>query len=109
MVREPRACDSPPVALRRAYAERAVPLGLLLLAVVSVPVLVLAPSGVPRLERLGREQAQVEDEIAKLRQEIRRLRAEARSIKRDPAAVERVARDELGLVRRTEMVFQFEP
>jgi cell division protein FtsB len=42
-----------------------------------------------------------------LAQEIRELRAEVRQIKQDPAAVERVARDELGLVRQTEVVFQF--
>ena len=40
-------------------------------------------------------------------QQITELRAQVKRIKDDPAAVERVARDELGLVRQTEVIFQF--
>jgi cell division protein FtsB len=47
--------------------------------------------------------------VRKLSREIERLRAEVRRMKEDPAAVERVARDDMGLVRQTEIVFQFRP
>ena len=44
---------------------------------------------------------------SRLSQEIAEIRAEVERIKADPAAVEQVARDELGMVRQTEVVFQF--
>jgi cell division protein FtsB len=95
------------MADRRLLVERALPLGILALAVTAVPILVFSPSGLERLTNLRRERAEAEMEVARLNQEIRQLRAEVQRIKQDPAAVERVARDELGLVRQTEIVFQF--
>jgi cell division protein FtsB len=91
----------------RLLAERALPLGILALAVIAVPILVFSPAGLGRLANLRRERAEAELEIARMNQQIRQLRAEVQRMKHDPAAVERVARDELGLVRQTELVFQF--
>ena len=67
----------------------------------------LSPSGLHRLSSLEEEKRRADEEISRLAQQISQLRAEVRRIKREPAAVERVARDELGLVRQTEVVFQF--
>lgn len=89
--------------------ERVLPVGLLCIAAVAVPFMILSPTGLERLERLKAERREVDEEIARLHQDIRRLRAASKRIKTDPAAVERVARDELGLVRQTEVVFQFKP
>jgi cell division protein FtsB len=44
-----------------------------------------------------------------LSKEIRRLRAEVSQVRDHLPAIERVARDELGLLRKTEVVFQFDP
>lgn len=87
--------------------ERLVPLGMLLVAVVSVPVMLWSPSGLPRLEALRGQRETLGVEVARLEREIERLRFEAESIKTSPSSIERVARDELGLVRRTELVMQF--
>ncbi len=87
--------------------ERWLPLGLLLVAVSAVPASVVSPSGLPRLRHLEQERLRTEEQISRLSQEISELRAEVEQIKSDPAAVERVARDELGLVRPNEFVFQF--
>jgi cell division protein FtsB len=87
--------------------ERLLPLAILVVAVVSVPFMILSPSGLSRLRNLRLEKVQAEQEVARLSQQIDELRAEMRRIKQDPAAVERVARDELGLIRQTEVVFQF--
>jgi cell division protein FtsB len=95
------------VSSRRIVIERALPLAILALAVVSVPVMIFSPSGLRRLDGLREERARADVEISRLSQDIRELRAEVQRIKSDPAAVERVARDELGLVRQTEVVFQF--
>lgn len=95
------------VRLKQESLQRALPLGLLGLALVAVPVLVWSPSGLPRLERLKSERDQMRDKAARLSEEIRELQAEVARVKSDPSHVEQVARDELGLVRQTEVVFQF--
>jgi cell division protein FtsB len=91
----------------RLVLERLLPIAILALAVVSVPLMIFSPSGLGRLNNLRAEKASAEDEVARLSQEIEQLRAKVRQIKQDPAAVERAARDELGLLRQTEVVFQF--
>jgi len=83
------------------------PLAVLAVAAVSVPMLMLSATGLPRLQSLREEKVRADDEVSRLSQQIWELRAEVARIKDDPAAVERAARDELGLVRRTEVVFQF--
>jgi cell division protein FtsB len=88
-------------------AERVLPIAILAVAAISVPILILSPSGLRRLDGLKQERTRAEQEISRVSQEIVELRAEVQHIKDDPAAVERVARDELGLVRQTEVVFQF--
>ena len=89
------------------FAERILPIAILAMAVVGVPVMMLAPEGLPRLRSLSKELAQVESENVEQRQQIQQLRGKVRHLREDPAAVERIARDELGLVRTSEVVFQF--
>lgn len=95
--------------MRRAtrLAERVLPVAVLVLAVVGVPVMIFAPTGLPRLRGLERELGDVDEENAELRRDIEALRGRVARLRDDPAAVERIARDELGLVRQTEVVFQF--
>lgn len=88
--------------------ERVLPIGVLVVAIVAVPVMILSPTGLSRLRNLELERQRADQEVSRLSQEIRELRAQVARIKSDPAAVERVARDELGLVRQTEVVFQFD-
>lgn len=95
--------------MRRHGLQRLLPALVLTLAVVSVPLLLVSAGGLSRLEGLRRERSAVELEISRLNKRVEELRAGATAIKTDPAAVERAARDQLGLVRRTEVVFQFEP
>ncbi|MFO0677428.1 MAG: septum formation initiator family protein [Polyangiaceae bacterium] len=87
--------------------ERALPIGVLLLALVAVPILVFQPEGLPRLRALEKEMAEVSSQNAELRRDVKKLRVEVTQLKDDPTAVERIARDKLGLVRRSEVVFQF--
>ena len=89
------------------FVQRVMPLAVLAVAAVSVPMLMLSATGLPRLQSLREEKVRADDEVSRLSQQIWELRAEVARIKDDPAAVERAARDELGLVRRTEVVFQF--
>ena len=88
-------------------AQRALPLLVTAGAAIAVPVLVFSPSGLARLNALRQERSRADEEVQRLSREIDRLRAEVARVKEDPAYVERAARDELGLLRQTEVVFQF--
>lgn len=88
-------------------AQRVLPLSVLLVAAISVPVMAFSPEGLARLEHLQEEKKRADNEVARLSQQIQELRAEVQRMKEDPSLVERAARDELGLVRKTEVVFQF--
>ena len=89
------------------FLERVLPVAILVVAVVGAPVMIFSPQGLPRLRGLEKELGDVEDENAELRRQIEALRGRVARLRDDPAAVERIARDDLGLVRQTEVVFQF--
>lgn len=91
----------------KARIRQLLPAGLLLLAAISVPAMVWSPSGLARLESLEQQRQGLQLEVQHLERDIERLRIQAESIKTSPTSVERVARDELGLVRQTELVMQF--
>jgi len=84
----------------------ALPLVILALAIVLVPVLVFEPQGLPRLRGLERDLEQVEAENQAVERDIARLRSQVKALKDDLAEVEHVARTELGLVRKSEIVLQ---
>lgn len=91
----------------KARIQQLLPAGLLLLAAISVPAMVWSPTGLARLEALEHQRKGLQVEVQHLERDIERLRIQAESIKTSPTSVERVARDELGLVRQTELVMQF--
>jgi cell division protein FtsB len=95
--------------VRRAvlFLERVLPILVLVVAVIGAPVMILSPQGLPRLRGLERELTEVEEDSAELRRQIEALRGKVARLRDDPSAVERIARDDLGLVRQTEVVFQF--
>ena len=104
------ACDGRPVPSpvpARLILERLLPISVLVIAIIAVPTMVFSNQGLRRMDALRGEQRKVDEEVSRLSQEIRRLRAEVSRVRSDLPAIERVARDELGLLRRTEVVFQF--
>ena len=110
-----RTCRDPRFRAKRGgvgrltlLVERALPVGMLVMAVVGAPVLIFAPQGLPRLRGLQKELADVDEENAAMRREIDSLRGRVTRLRDDPGAVERMARDHLGLVRQSEVVFQFQ-
>ena len=105
---ETRGVRSSPVARLTLLIERVLPVAVLVVAVIGAPVLIFSPQGLPRLRGLEKELGDVEDENAQLRREIEALRGRVNRLRDDPKAVERIARDNLGLVRQTEVVFQFQ-
>jgi cell division protein FtsB len=95
-----------PVQLASAV-QRALPIAILALAVVGAPILIFEPEGLPRMRRLSEQLADVTGENLELRRSVAILRVQVDDLRTDPAAVERIARSELGLVRKNEIVFQF--
>lgn len=88
--------------------ERVLPVSVLVVAVIGAPVLIFSPQGLPRLRGLQKEFADVNEENAELRRDIEALRGRVSRLRDDPGAVERIARDNLGFVRQSEVVFQFQ-
>ncbi|MGC4079422.1 MAG: septum formation initiator family protein [Rubrivivax sp.] len=87
---------------------RGLPLAVLVVSLVAVPVLIFEPAGMPRMRGLEKELSGVQAENAELRRDVGKLRAEVKDLRENPTAVERIAREQLGLVRKSEVVFQFD-
>ena len=78
-------------------------LGLLLLQDV------FGTHGLIAMRRSLREAAQVQKEINLMNEENRQLEERVKSLKTDPSAVERIAREEMGLARPGEYIFKIQP
>jgi cell division protein FtsB len=89
------------------FFARVLPFALLAVACLKVPLTLLGPTGLPRLKALRTELSQVETDNRQALREIERLRLEIKALRDDPEAVERIARDQLGMVRKSEVIFQF--
>ena len=89
------------------FAERVLPIGILTVALVGAPLMIFSQEGLPRLRGLERELSGVNDENKSLQREIDELRGHVDRLRDDPSAVEGIARDDLGMVRQSEVVFQF--
>lgn len=96
----PGTADDRPRWRRRLRLVGAV---VILLAILSA----VGDRGVVRLYRLVRARAELTREIARLREVNGQLAEEVRALREDPSRVEGIARDELGLVRPGDIVYDF--
>jgi cell division protein FtsB len=69
--------------------------------------MILRPEGLPRERAVDQELTSVQTENRALTRDIGDLKTEVQHLRDDPAAVEHIARGELGMVRKSEIVFQF--
>lgn len=92
-----------------SFITRLLPFGLLVFAVVCVPLRILSEDGLPRYRKLRDQLEHVTAENARLSRQIQKRSLEVDALRKDPEAVERLARDELGMIRDGEIVFQFAP
>ena len=67
-----------------------------------------AEGGFRRYARLRRDLHSLEERNARLMAENQRLKVEVQRVRTEPAALERAARENLGLVRPGEIVFNLE-
>ena len=83
------------------------PFALLVCVVVVVPLRMLDDQGLPRYRALRMELNRVQKANHRMQREVRELQQTVQRLKSDPLAIERIARDELGMVREGEILFQF--
>lgn len=83
------------------------PFGLLVFTALAVPLLITEEEGLPRVRALRQELLDLHFEHRRLRDEIEHLETHVQDLKADPETIEGLARDELGMIRRDEVVFQF--
>jgi cell division protein FtsB len=96
--------------MSRLFQEIAwfLPFALLMCVVVVVPLRMLDEQGLPRYRALRAELDQVQKANQKMRREVRDLQQTVQRLRTDPLAIERIARDEFGMVRDGEILFQFQ-
>ncbi len=70
---------------------------------------VFGTHGVLAMRRSLREAAQAQKEINQLSEENRQLEDRVQRLKTDPAAIERIAREDMGLARPGEYIFKIPP
>ena len=83
------------------------PLALLLLALVAVPLRIMDAEGLPRYRAMRAELVELRRANQGARREIRALKRRVERLRSDPSAVEGIARDDLGMLREGETLFQF--
>jgi len=82
--------------------------GVLAVCIGYLPYEVYGPVGVRRTLRLEQDLTQMQDSNQQMQHENQVLREQIRHLKQDRSTIERVARDELGMVRPSDIVLQFQ-
>jgi cell division protein FtsB len=78
-----------------------------ILLLVLVVALAIGNRGLVRVYRMHQTKAALEREIAQLTSSNAALAEEVRALRTDPGRVEAIAREELGLVKPDELVYEF--
>jgi cell division protein FtsB len=92
----------------RRATKTTIKLVVLLSAVLTIVFCVsyfFSEQGISELQRSRRRVADLRSDITRLEQENRRLKAEIESLKKSTFAVERIAREDLGMSRPGETVY----
>ena len=104
----PQAVRLPEHSALAVWARRFVAAGVLALAFGYVPYRVLGERGLSRAMTMEDEARAQRGRIDGLRESNALLRREVQLLRTDLGAIERVARDQLGMVKPGEEVFQLE-
>jgi cell division protein FtsL len=91
----------------RRTAQGVLRAGLLILVVFAVVAIVsfFRNTGISELQNARKRVAQLHADISRAESENARLHAEIESVKRSTFAVERIAREELGMSKKGEIVY----
>jgi cell division protein FtsB len=100
-LRRKRVKLSAPSTLQR----RGIHLALLFVTLVLVIDALVGEKGLMESMRARRQYREIAGSLEAIRHENARMREEVRRLKEDPAAIESLAREELGLIRQDELLF----
>lgn len=92
-------------ALARRLGRRALSALFVLVAAVVVVDAIVGDKGLMAMLKARRQYRALEQALGQAKAENARLREEARRLREDPAAIEEIARRELGLIRPGEKLF----
>jgi cell division protein FtsB len=92
----------------RRWGIRFLVAAIVALGVGYLPYKAYGPQGIARALRLENDLKQLQKSNQAFREENEALLRQIKSLKEDPSAIEQVAREELGLVKAEDIVFQFE-
>ena len=70
---------------------------------------ILGPHGFLAMRRTQQEMDRLRSDVQRLNRENNEMTGEAKSLKTDPQAIERIAREEMGLARPGELIFKLPP
>jgi cell division protein FtsB len=70
---------------------------------------VLGTHGVLAMRHSMKQSAEIQKQIQQLNKENQQLQKRVESLKTDPAAIERIAREDMGLARPGEYIFKIQP
>ena len=88
-----------------AHLRELLLIGLVLLGLQDI----FGTHGVLAMRRSQKEAEQIQTEIKQLNDENRLLEDHVKDLKSDPAAIEKIAREDMGLARRGEYIFKLAP
>ena len=71
-------------------------------------LLVFSERGLMKLLEVGRTHRHLTEEIQRLEGQNEELRRRAQALKNDPDEIEAIARQELGLAKKGELIYQFQ-
>jgi cell division protein FtsB len=100
-LRRKRAVPAPPSIFQR----RGIHVLLIFVTLVLVIDSLVGEKGLMESMRARRQYREVAASLEAIRHENARMREEVRRLKEDPAAIESLAREELGLIRQDEVLF----
>jgi cell division protein FtsB len=93
------------LAPRSPFQRRGIHLLLVFVTLVLVIDALVGEKGLMESMRARRQYREVAASLDAIRRENARMREEVRRLKEDPAAIESLAREELGLIRQDEILF----
>ncbi|MGH9733822.1 MAG: FtsB family cell division protein [Candidatus Acidiferrales bacterium] len=70
---------------------------------------VLGTHGVLAMHHSMKQSSEIQNEIQQLNQQNQELQKHVQALKSDPAAIERIAREDMGLARPGEYIFKIQP
>lgn len=82
--------------------------GFMVVAFIGLGLMLFAETGLVKYLELKRTRAQLEAELRMLREENSLLKSQVESLKRDPYYIEKRAREEYGLAKPGEYIYQFQ-